>query len=81
MAAHVPDLQAYRQGRDTYLVFIQDVGPAIRKVINDAADKHLVKAAATVRRHMFGMSYKFQGTVEDDCQESAVPGTLARLLV
>ena len=59
LLAHIPDLQAYKQGREMYLAFNQDIGPAIRKAIDDDADDdgmHLVKAAAIVRRHMFDMS-------------------------
>ena len=79
LLAHVPDLEAYKKGRDIYLAFKKDIGPVIRKVIdNDADDEgiHLVKAAAIVRRHMFDMSYKFKGTFEDHCQENAVPDSL-----
>ena len=83
LLAHVPDLQAYKQGSEMYLAFNQDIGPAIRKAIDDDADDdgmHLVKAAAIVRRHMFDMSYKFNGTFEEGCQESAVPDSLVALV-
>ena len=83
LLAHVPDLQAYKQGREMYLAFNQDIGPAIRKAIDDDADDdgmHLLKAAAIVRRHMFDMSYKFNGTFEEGCQESSVPDSLVALV-
>ena len=38
LLAHVPDLQAYKQGRDMYLAFDQDIRPAISKAINDDGD-------------------------------------------
>ena len=83
LLAHVPDLQAYKQGREMFLAFNQDIGPAIRKAIDDDADDegmHLVKAAAIVRRHMLDMSFKFEGTFEEGCQESAVPDSLVALV-
>ena len=82
LLAHVPDLQAYKEGREMYLAFNQDIGPAIRKAIDDADDDgmHLVKAAAIERRHLFDMSYKFEGTFEEGCQESAVPDSLVALV-
>ena len=83
LLAHVPDLQAYKQGRDMILAFNQDIGPAIRKAIDDDAydeGMHLVKAAAIVRSHMLDMSFKFEGTFEEGCQESAVPDSLVALV-
>ena len=65
LLAHVPDLQAYKQGSEMYLAFNQDIGPAITKAVNDNSDDegmHLAKAAAIVRRNMLNMSYKFEGT-------------------
>ena len=66
LLAHVPDLQAYKQGREMYLAFNQDIGPATTKAINDNSDDegmHLAKAAAIVRRNMLiKVSYKFEGT-------------------
>ena len=41
---------------------------------------HLVKAAAIVTRHLFDMSYKFEGMFEEGCQESAVPDSLVALV-
>ena len=41
---------------------------------------HLVKAAAIVRPHMLNMSYKFEGTFDEGCQESAVPDSLVALV-
>ena len=40
---------------------------------------HLVRAAAFVRRLTLNMSYKFEGTFEEGCQESAVPDSLVAL--
>lgn len=81
--AHIPDLEAHREGRDTYLVFNKDIGPAIRKAFEEDADDegiHLVKAASVVRRHMLSMSNKFTGTFEEGCQEAAVPESLLALV-
>ena len=73
----------YKQGRDIYLAFKQDIGPTITKAINDHSDAegmHLVKAATIVRRHMLNMSYKFKETFEESCKESAVLDSLVALV-
>ena len=67
LLAHVPDLQAYKQGSDMYLASNPHNCPAISKTIDDDGDDdgmHLVKAAAIVTRHMFNVSYKFEGTLK-----------------
>ena len=40
---------------------------------------NLVRAVAIVRRLTLNMSYKFEGTFEEGCQESAVPDSLVAL--
>ena len=55
--AHVPDLQAYKQGSDRYwsCYFKSNYQKS------DDKSMHLVKAAAVVRRHMLNMSYSLKG--------------------
>ena len=50
------DLQAHKEGRDIFLVFNKDVGPAMRKACKHDADSdavHLARAANIVRREIF----------------------------
>ena len=56
LLAQFPDMRAHTTGRDVLLVFEEDVGAALTKACeldsyNDVV--HRVRAAQTVRRHMF----------------------------
>ena len=80
--AYFPDLQAHKEGRDIFLVFNKDVGPAIRKACEHDADTdaiHLARAANIVRREIFNKESSFTGTYDSQCQASSVnmlkPGT------
>ena len=81
--AYFPDLQAHKEGRDIFLVFNKDVGPAIRKACEHDADTdaiHLARAANIVRREIFNKESSFTGTYDSQCQASSVPNSLVALV-
>lgn len=81
--AHFPDLQAHKDGRDIFLVFNEDIGPAMRKACEHDADSnaiHLARAAQIVRRELFNNKSTFIGTYGNHCQELSVPNSLVALV-
>ena len=50
----LPDLRAHSQGRDTLLLFENNIGPALMKACDHDNDAmHLVRTAQVIRREMF----------------------------
>lgn len=82
--AMVPDLQAYKQGRDVLLVYEDDVGKVLSKVHQECYDDdamHLARAANIVRKAMFEVNNSFNGTFAQDCQSNySVPALLLSLV-
>ncbi|KAG7174307.1 hypothetical protein Hamer_G003243 [Homarus americanus] len=80
---YFPDLQAHKEGRDVFLVFNEDVGPALRKACDHDADNddvHLTRAASIVRSDMYKLETSFTGTFNSQCQGSSVPNSLMALV-
>ncbi len=80
---YFPDMKSLKQGRDTVLVSEADVGSAIRKACEHDADNdaaHLARAANIVRRDMFKMVNKFNGSFETACHQDSVPVSLLELV-
>ncbi len=79
--AHFEDMKAYREGRDLYLAFDEDIGLALKiasKADYDDEAVILSQAANILRKDIFGMERsKFTGTFEKDCQQSSVPQSLS----
>lgn len=76
-----PDLRAHTQGR-VLLAFNHAIGDAIRKACEQDFDSqalHLARAKI-VRRDMFNMPGKFNGTLQPDCQANCVPESLKALV-
>ena len=79
----IPDLQAYKRGRDVYLAFSADVGFALHKAHKEDCDEeamHLAKTAAIVRKDMLVNKYSFLGSFEPNCQAKSVPASLLSLV-
>ena len=80
--AQFPDMRAHTKGRYVLLVFEEDVGAALNKACELDSDNdvvHLVRAAQTVRRHMFEEGEPFNG-IPEGCQEYSVPSLLHALV-
>ena len=61
------------------LIYNKDIGSALRKACEHDADDdaiHLAKAAKIVRRDMFKLKNKFNGSFAPHCQERSVPTSL-----
>ena len=81
--AYFPDIEAHKQGRDVVLIYNKDIGSALRKACEHDADDdaiHLAKAAKIVRRDMFKLKNKFNGSFAPHCQERSVPTSLLSLV-
>ncbi|KAG1654979.1 hypothetical protein GQR58_024753 [Nymphon striatum] len=72
LLAHIPGLQAHKQGKD--ILFIRDAD--IGKVLSDAFDKNndsdamcLARAAQIIRRDMFQELFSFNGSFSSKYQE------------
>ena len=65
------------------LIYNKDIGSALRKACEHDADDdaiHLAKAAKIVRRDMFKLKNKFNGSFAPHCQERSVPTSLLSLV-
>lgn len=83
LLANIPDIRAFKQGRDIVLTFKNDVGTALKEAtLADYDDEAicLAKAAQIVRRDMQKKTSSFNGTFEKNCQEEAVPRSLLTLV-
>lgn len=80
--SQIPDVEAYKQGRDVFFAFRKDLGLVIQKS-HDACDEdaiHLSKAASIVRKDMLAMKYNFDGSFDRNCQAESVPASLVSLV-
>ena len=83
LLAHLPGMQAVNDGRNTNLVFKDDLGTAVHKACKQDADNDaiiLARAANIVRRDMFKMKSEFTGSFGAHCQEESVPASLLALV-
>ena len=74
--AHIPELKAYKEGREVLLAFDSDMGYAIHKFCDEDYDSEaicLAKAAKIVRRDMLELRAMFTGSFDQDCQQKSVP--------
>ena len=82
--ANIPDLEAHKQGRDVLLVFKNDIGLALKRVLESDFDEEaivLAKAAEIVRRDILNHEKtKFNGSFSQECQQESVPQSLMALI-
>lgn len=80
---HIPDLKAFRDGRDMFLAFNEDVGTFISTdYFEDADEKNvmMVKLAKTIREDIFSKTNTFNGTFDHESQVNSVPQSLLTLI-
>ena len=70
---HIPDLRAHNKGRDVFLVFEEDIGAALARVVeqDDGDDDNAVQlanAAKIVRRDLFEKLDSFNGSFKKGCK-------------
>ena len=82
--AQIPDLQAYKQGRDILLAFKDEVGLALKKAVEIDFDEEatvLARAAEIVRRDILQHDKSaFTGSFSKECQQQSVPQSLMTLV-
>ena len=83
LLAHIPDLEAYKEGHDILLAFQKDIGTALKRICQTDEDEKaitLAKAAEIVREDMLNTKTVFSGKFELNCQEDSVPISLLYLV-
>ena len=70
---YIPDLRAHNKGRDVFLVFEEDIGAALARVVEqDDGDDDVVQlsnAAKIVRRDLFEKLDSFNGSFQKDVKK------------
>ena len=82
---HLLDLRAHNKGRDVFLVFQNDIGAALAKVVEQDDDDdddavQIAHGAKIVRKDLFEKSSSFNGCFRKECQEHSVPELLLALV-
>ena len=83
LLSHIPELEAYKQGRDIFLCFKEDLSLAVSKLLrNDCGDEaiHLARSARIIRRDMLELKSTFNGLFDPNCQMKSVPTSLLALV-
>ena len=80
---HLLDLRAHNKGRDVLLVFENDIGAALAKVVKQDDDDDAVQLAHATKivwKDLFEKSASFNGSFRKGCQEDSVPELLLALV-
>ena len=64
---HITDLRAKQQGKEVLLIFVKDIGGAIKCAISNDMDRDAI-------------NFDFNGSFTNDCEKDAVPGSLHALV-
>lgn len=79
LLAAIPDLRTYNDGKQTFLVFDEDIGGALKCVWEQNFDSEaliLAKAAKIISRDVFSKKQTFTGHFTMDCQKQSIPTSL-----
>ena len=78
---HIPDLRSQKKGKQSMLIFSQDIAHTIQHAINNDEDAvTLMKAAKIIRKDIFSKAYEFSGSFEENCERNAVSKSLNTLV-
>ena len=81
--AAIPYLRSRTEGRGILLIYDEDIGTALKQACNDDCDSDaliLAKACDIIPRDVFELTQSFNGRFPVDCQEKAVPQSIATLV-
>ena len=83
--SNIPDLRAHNKGRDVFLVFEEDIGAALARVVeqddgDDGDAVQLANAAKIVWRDLFEKLDSFNGSFKKGRQEDSVSKLLLALV-
>ena len=82
-SSRCPELEAYKQGRDIFLGFKEDLSLAVSKVFRDDCDDeaiHLARSARIIRRDMLELKSTFNGLFDPNFQMNFAPTSLLALV-
>ena len=82
LLSQMPDLKAYKEGKEVLIAFEMDVGAVLLTALeqNDSNAMILAKAAQIVRKDMLQKENVFNGSFNTDRQLEAVPESLGTLV-
>ena len=84
LLTQVPQLEAYKQGRDVLIAFKEDVGLAFQRASyeesTDTEGVYVARAAKIVRKDMLKLKNSVDGSFQTTCQEDSVPSSLLCLV-
>eukprot|EP00058_Branchiostoma_floridae_P011619 XP_002597107.1 hypothetical protein BRAFLDRAFT_76362 [Branchiostoma floridae] len=79
---HLPTMKGYKEGRDVFLTFEEDVGTALRESYHTDCDEQSLmvkKIAEMIRQDILDQKAQFSGKFDQDCQLKTVPRSLLSL--
>lgn len=80
---HLPELQAYKQGRDVFLSFNDDVASLLATDYFEDLDEQsmiMAKVASIIRNETFSKSTDFKGAFNHESQMNSIPQSLLTLI-
>ena len=78
--AEMPEMEAFKNGRDVTIAFRKDVGPALSQACRNSEAIILARAAKVLRRHMLDHKSIFDGTFQEGGFQAAIPPTLLQFV-
>ena len=76
----MPELEAYKKGRDVLLAFKEDVGTILSEAVNYTEAIIITIAAKIFRQRMMDHKSSFTGTFNVKCVEDSILTTLLRFI-
>ena len=79
---HLPDISAYKKGRDVFLAYEADVGDVLWQGYHENRDEQsimMVKIAEMIRQDIFANDVKFSGSFNQRSQIESIPQSLLSL--
>ena len=80
---HLPAMNAYKEGRDVFMAYEDDVGTVLRQGYQNDRDEQSVmmtKIADMIRRNIFAQKVTFSGSFDQNSQVESVPQSLLSLV-
>lgn len=80
LLSEIPELVAYKKGRDVLLAFEKDIGPVLSEASSYSDAIILSKAAKILRRHMVKHKCRFEGNLYKDSVHDSLPSALLQFV-
>lgn len=72
----IPELEAFKKGRDILLAFKRDVGPVLSEASNYSDAIIPAKVGKILRKHMVDHKFRFDGILHESSVSDALPPAL-----